>query len=90
MLEEGGERSLVKGRPLGGFRQFSLVSGAKPTSPALLAINIPQAGLGTFSLCQYSPPIMGQGQSNEEGPHLTTAQVSHELVRCRPLPKPRR
>ena len=26
---------------------------------------------------------MGQGQSNEEGPHLTTAQVSHELV-CYP------
>ncbi|KAN0092272.1 TLD domain containing protein [Hyaloscypha variabilis] len=23
---------------------------------------------------------MGQGQSNEEGPHLTTAQVSHELA----------
>jgi hypothetical protein len=87
MLEEGEKHSLVKGRPLGGVRQFS---GAKPTSPALLVINIPQAGLGTFSLCQYSPPIMGQGQSNEEGPHLTTAQVSHELVRCRPLPKPRR
>jgi len=24
---------------------------------------------------------MGQGQSSEGGPHLTTQQVSHELVR---------
>jgi hypothetical protein len=72
--------------PSAELAQIYLV-GHQPHHPLLAYNRIPQAGLGISILCYCCYLAMGQGQSNEGGPHLTTQQVSHELVRPSPSPK---